>query len=93
MQRRLTPFPERQPAQVPSDILKRRTRLRTLVSSPVYQDLKDIAAQVVTTFSAPIPTTPLAMVGYFTFSLVRDVINDLFARLEHEAANAPQEQD
>ena len=94
--RKLAAFQPAQAAQlVPPAVVARRIRLAQLINSPLYVDLKEMAAGVVTPHSAVIPhsATPLSgVVGYFTFSVVRDVLNQFFEALEAEAALVPKEE-
>lgn len=97
MSRKLTAFqPATAQSVLPPAVVRRRLRLAQLIQTPLYADLKEIAAGVVTPHSAviPHPATPLSgVVGYFTFSVVRDVLNQFFAAVEAEAALATPNED
>ena len=66
-------------------------RLAALMQTPAYADLKAVAESVVTPQAAAIPnatSTIGGVIGYFTFGVTRDVINQFFTALEAEAAQA-----
>lgn len=79
----------------PAAIVKRRHRLAALVASPTYEDLKALAEGIVTPQAAAIPNSNggiAGVIGYFSFSIVRDVLSQLFDAVEKEAQLAQQEE-
>lgn len=91
--RNLQAFQQMEAATVlDSKVIRRRVRLKQLIDSPTYADLKAMAAEIVSPAAAAIPNTNggiAGVIGYFSFSVIRDALNQFFEAVEREAAQAP----
>lgn len=81
------PQPERRPRVTDAD--RRAILFRELVASKFWQPLKDEAMELVSAYQSTIPTNPMQLIGYTTYSIVRDVLSQLFSEVESKAASAP----
>lgn len=73
----------------------RRRLLADVVRMPGYQIMKEIAAEFVGSHASPIPRKIQDVVGYYTWSVIGDLVNQIFLHIDHEAklARAEDERD
>lgn len=81
-------------ADWPDKTAKERYRQRlflSLVESEPYLALKEVAQELIAQHQSTIPLTAPQILSYLVFSIVRDVINQLFLIVEAEANAARSE--
>lgn len=81
------PLPEKRPRVTDTD--RRAILFKELVASKFWQPLKDEAMDIVSAYQSTIPTNPMQLIGYTTYSIVRDVLSQLFSEIENKASSAP----
>ena len=72
----------------------RAIQFRKLVQSNQWQALREEGNELVRKYATSIPTGGIDnLIGYTSYSIVRDAIDQLLARVEEMAENAPNDDD
>ncbi|MBS1586951.1 MAG: hypothetical protein JSS82_15555 [Bacteroidetes bacterium] len=89
--RQLKSFPQ-QPKTKPSktDADRQAFVLKELVESKFWDAIKREIADLISDYDQPIPSKdPLALIGYFSSSIIKDVLSQFVAQIESKAESAP----
>lgn len=88
--RQLSPFHRKEQDQPDRQILALRKAARSLVNSPQWQTIQELADVFVTSYTAAPPTMPTMLLGYMVGCLIRDGMSQFIAFIAEEAAAAPE---
>lgn len=83
--------PDNQP--LPPNVIRRWRACRALLESEHFQTFLGEWDEYMQGLCSPLPTSPAVLVGYFTYSIVRDGMSGFIAHLAMMAQNAKSKEE
>lgn len=92
--RHLQAFPKADNKKRPlNDAERRQLLFKKLVESEYWTALKAHGDELMGAYAQPMPLNAMQLIGYTTYSIVRDVLSQFFITIEELAKSAPEIQE